>query len=291
MTVQASFYVAFTIVNAAAPATMSPTHQDHEILRLPRMTLMIDARHHELVISNITKYCTHARSPSLLTKQCACVKWLSWSAYIRNVTYNERSNRHHPPTSPNIAPAMTLMICPTYETSFTRRGAPTCHPPTSPNTAPATQNNTPKSKRNLPRSVEASFTMRGRCDHDPSMIRTGSDHELVISHPPVRRAYFLRFGDAFCNKNYNISRSGYLPRFHQILRLPRKVTLQDHQKLRLPRYMTLMIDVRHIYETLFTMRGATGVIHQPHQILRLPRKITLQNRREIYRKQLKRDLQ
>ena len=29
------------------------------------------------------------------------------------------------------------------------------------------------------------------------------------------------------------------------------------------------------YETSFTMRGATGVIHQRHQVLRLPRKMTL----------------
>ena len=45
------------------------------------------------------------------------------------------------------------------------------------------------------------------------------------------------------------------------------------------------------YETLFTMRGATGITLQPHQILRLPRKITLQNQRKICRKQLKRQFQ
>ena len=45
------------------------------------------------------------------------------------------------------------------------------------------------------------------------------------------------------------------------------------------------------YETLFTMRGATGVIAQPHRILRLPRKITLQNFSKISPKQMKRHLQ
>ena len=142
---------------------------------------------------------------------------------IWNVIYNARSNRHHPPTSPN--------------------------------TAPATQNCTPKSKKNLPKTVEASIPMRGRFEHDPNMIRAWSDHELVISHPPVRRGYFSRFGDAFCIENYNISRSGYLPKFHPILCLPRKMTLQHHQMLRLPRKVTL----------------------QDHQILLLPRKVALQD--------------
>ena len=45
------------------------------------------------------------------------------------------------------------------------------------------------------------------------------------------------------------------------------------------------------HETLFTMRGATGVIVQPHQILRLPRKMTVRNVTEIWWKQLKRHLQ
>ena len=95
------------------------TRQPHQILRLPRkMTLMIDLRH------------------------------------IWNVIYNARSNRHHPPTSPN--------------------------------TAPATQKCIPKSKRNSPRTVEASIPMRGRFDHDPSMIRTWSDHDPSMIRPWTR---------------------------------------------------------------------------------------------------------
>ena len=80
----------------------SITLQPHQILRLPRkMMRIIDCRH------------------------------------LWNVIYNARSNRHHPPTSPN--------------------------------TAPATQNCTPKSKKHLPKTAEASIPMRGRFDHDPSM--------------------------------------------------------------------------------------------------------------------------
>ena len=45
------------------------------------------------------------------------------------------------------------------------------HPPTSPNTVPATQNCAPKSKRNLPQKVEASFARRIQpwSEHDPTM--------------------------------------------------------------------------------------------------------------------------
>ena len=45
------------------------------------------------------------------------------------------------------------------------------HSPNSPNTAPATKNDRPKSQRNLLKTDETSFPMRGRSDHDPSMIR------------------------------------------------------------------------------------------------------------------------
>ena len=97
--------------------------------------------------------------------------------------------------------------------------------------------------------------MRGRFEHDPNMIRAWSDHELVISHPPVRGGYISCFEDAFCIENYNISRSGYLPRFHRILRLPRKVTLQDHQILHLPRKMMRIIDCRDICNVIYNARS------------------------------------
>ena len=51
---------------------------------------------------------------------------------------------------------------------------------------------------------------------------------------------------AFSIEKYNISRSGYHSKFHRILRLPRKVTVQHHQILRLPRKVTVMTDPRHI---------------------------------------------
>ena len=46
-----------------------------------------------------------------------------------------------------------------------------CLPPNSPNTAPATQNDHLTCGRNLRKTGETSFPMRGRSEHDPTMIR------------------------------------------------------------------------------------------------------------------------
>ena len=53
----------------------------------------------------------------------------------------------------------------------------------------------------------------------------------------------------------NVSRSGYLSKFHEVLRLPRKVTLKLHQILRLPRKMNLMIDPHHIWNVIYNARS------------------------------------
>ena len=97
--------------------------------------------------------------------------------------------------------------------------------------------------------------------------------------------------------------TGVIVQHHQILRLlvtyETSFTLQCTEQQRPPSNITKycachekshssLILVR--YETLFTMRGATGVIVQPHQVLRLPR-MTIQNVREIWWKQTKRHLQ
>ena len=236
-----------------------------------------------------------------------------------------------------------------------------CHPPNSPNTAPATQNDHATSGRNLRKTAETSFPM---CAADPSMIREWSDHVprpfASVRNPPRNRGSFSRSGRTVCIEKYNISRSGYLSKFHQVLRLPRKVTLELHQVLRLPRKMTLELhqvlrlprkwhlnftkycayhakwhlnftkycayhekwhltftkycayhEKWHLtftkycachtewlaglilvtYETSFPMCGETNVTLQTHQILRLPRKITMQHLAEICEKQLKRHFQ
>ena len=142
------------------------------------------------------------------------------------------------------------------------------HSPNSPNTAPATKNDRPKSQRNLLKTDEASFPMRGRSDHDPRI----SDHDPTmkpsVRNPLCNRGSFSRPPRAFCIEKYNISRSGYHSKFYRILRLPRKVTLQLHQIPRLPRKVTL-----ELHQILPLPRKVTL---QLHQILRLPRKVTLE---------------
>ena len=218
---------------------------------------------------------------------------------IWNAIYNARNNRWHPPTSPNTAPA-TQNDCHDWSSSHIWNAIYNArnnrwHPPTSPNTAPATQNDSPKFQKHFSKTDETSITMRDRSELDPSWIRPWSENEFtVIRNPPRNRGYFSGPPRAFCIEKYNISRSGYHSKFHRILRLPRKVTLQLHRILRLPRKMTVMILswlILVTYETLFTMRGTTGGILQHHQILRLPRKMTLQHFKEISRKQLKRHFQ
>ena len=90
-------------------------------------------------------------------------------AHRWNVIYNAGSNRTHTPTSPNTAPAKQNdthdWSCSQMKRHDNARINST-HPPTSPNIAPATQNDMPE---NVLKTVEASFTMRGRFDHDPSM--------------------------------------------------------------------------------------------------------------------------
>ena len=146
------------------------------------------------------------------------------------------------------------------------------HSPKSPNTAPATKNDRPKSQRNLLKTDETSFPMRGRSENDPTMIREWSDHDPTmkpsVRNPPRTRGYFSRPPRAFCIEKYIISRSGYHSKFHRILRLPRKVTLQLHRILRLPRKVTL-----ELHEILRLPRKVTLELHE---ILRLPRKVTLE---------------
>ena len=136
-----------------------------------------------------------------------------------------------------------------------------CHSQNSPNTAPATKNDRPKSQRNLLKTAEASFTMRGRSEHDPRMIRAWSDHDPTmkpsVRNPPRDRGYFSRPPRAFCIEKYNISRSGYHSKFHRILRLPRKVTLELHQILRLPRKVTLIIDPLHTWNVIYNAQSNT----------------------------------
>ena len=130
-----------------------------------------------------------------------------------------------------------------------------CHPGTSANTAPATQNDSPTFQRNFSKTAETSFPMRGRSEHDPSWIREWSELDPSWKPSSRNRGYFSGPPRAFCIEKYNISRSGYHSKFHRILRLPRKVTLQHHRILRLPRKMTVITDPRRMWNVISNARN------------------------------------
>ena len=237
------------------------TLQDHQILRLPRKVTLQD---HQML-------CLSRKMTRIIDR-----------GDIWHVIYNARS---HPPTSPSTVPClpreMTRIIDPRDIWNVINNARSNRHhPPTSPNTAPSTRNCTPKFQKNLPKTVEASFTMRGRFDDDPNMIRPWN-----CKTDPVR-SYFSPLGNEICSENYNISPSGYLPRFHRILRLPQKVTLQDHQILRLPRRVTLqdhqmlclsrkmtrIIDRGDIWHVIYNARSHPPT--SPSTVPCLPRKMT-----------------
>ena len=155
------------------------------------------------------------------------------------------------------------------------------------------------SKKQVKTSI---FQCGGRSDHDPSMIREWKTQnrkpalasEVYFCEVPQKHFSIVkiqRFLHPILQSN-----------FHQILRLPRKVTLQLHQVLRLPRKSATWTSPKYCtchekwldcfivltYETSFPMRGATGVTIQPRQILRLPRKNdTARCQRKISKKQVK----
>ena len=129
------------------------------------------------------------------------------------------------------------------------------------------------SEGNLVKADETSFTMHGQSETVPRMIRAWTRQSATRLATEVN---FCARQQAFCIEKYNIWRSGYHSKFPEKLRLPRKVTLELNDILRLPREVTLGLHqilrlpwkslILVTYETLFTMRGATGVIVQPHQI-------------------------
>ena len=136
-----------------------------------------------------------------------------------------------------------------------------CLPTNSPNTAPATQNDHLTCSRNVRKTGETSFPMRGRSEHDPSM-KTQTATRLG------KWGYFSRSPGAFSIVKYNVSSPILHSNIHQVLRLPQKVTLDLHQILPLPRKVTL-----ELHQILPLPRKVTLELHQ---VLHLPRKVTFE---------------
>ena len=132
-------------------------------------------------------------SRSNLTKYCAC--HAERLAYLVLITY-ETSFTVRGATGVTIQPhqilrlprKMTrLLYRPHIWNVISNARSNRCHYPTSPNTAPATKNDTARCQRKSPKTGETSFPMRGRSDHDPSMIRAWSDHDPTMKTQTATR--------------------------------------------------------------------------------------------------------
>ena len=203
--------------------------QLHQILRLPRkMNLMIDPHH------------------------------------IWNVIYNARSNKSHPPTSPNTAPAtqneshdwycachakwISWLIRITYEKSFTMREA----------TRVILQlQQILRLPRKMNLMIDRAYIWK--------VIYNARSNK---SHPPTS----ANTVPATQNESHDWSAS-HMKRHLQCAE-------QQESSSNFTKYCACHAKwiswlIRITYETSFTMRGATRVILQLHQILRLPRKMNL----------------
>ena len=188
--------------------------------------------------------------------------------HISNVSYNARSNRSHPSTSPNTAPAAkndshdwSLSHMTRY---FCNARSNTDYRPTSPNTTPATKNG----------SHDWSLS------HMKRYLQCAEQHWL----PSNITKYCTCHDKSFAWLVLNTYQTSFTMRRARGLTPTSRNTAPAKEK-----WHAWLMPVT--YETSFTMRGATGITLQPHQKLRLPRKIAFQNLREICRKQLKRHSQ
>ena len=146
---------------------------------------------HEMWHWNFTKYCAcHEMWNLNFTKYCAChAKWLDclYPPRVWNVIYNARSNR--------------------------------CHPPTSPNTAPATNNDTATATfhRKFPTTDSNVISNAGGLPITPTMIREWSDHDPTWNRQSATRlatevTFQARQGH-FLLKNITFRAQSYIPTF------------------------------------------------------------------------------
>ena len=227
------------------------TLQPHQILRLPRkMQVINDLRH------------------------------------ICNLISNARSKQRHPATSPNTAPA-TQNASHQWSASHMQPHFQCVEAVKSPSnlTKHCACHEILKLKISaetpwmLP-PIERRFHDNPTTSDDILRYPTRSDDKIVISHPPLPRPYSSHFGRRFCivTVKYNISRPGYLPKCHEVLRLSRKVTRQPHQILRLPQkvlyelclywsvtwlicYFTELFTLRNCYFTDLLLYGTVTLLN------------------------------
>ena len=158
------------------------TLQHHQILRPPWLILFTYET--SSTLSGATGVIFHLRQILSVPRK---VTLMIHPRHIWNVIYNARSNR--------------------------------CHCPKSPNTAPGTKNGSPKSQRNLPKTVETWFAAWGRSDHDPTMnlsVRNPARNRGCCSCSA--RAFSFFKNTTFCAPAISPNFTKYF-KFHEILPL------------------------------------------------------------------------
>ena len=132
-------------------------------------------------------------SRSNLTKYCAChaerLTYLVLIAYETSFTVRGATRvTIQPHQIPRLPHKMTRMLDRRHIWNLISNARSNrYHDPTSPSTAPATKNDTARFQRKSPKTGETSFPMRGRSDHDPSMIRAWSEHDPTMKTQTATR--------------------------------------------------------------------------------------------------------
>ena len=152
------------------------------------------------ISQNCTKCCAcHEKPHSNFTKYCAChangISWLIRITYETSFTMRGASQvTLQPHQILRLPRKMNLMIDPRHIWNVIYNAqSKQSHPPTSPNTAPAT-------KFWVQDFSETSLNCFRQYKDDSRIIRPWSEHEIVISHPPLRRPDSSHLRDAFCMK-------------------------------------------------------------------------------------------
>ena len=149
-----------------------------------------------------------------------------------------------------------------------------CHPPTSPNFAPAAM-----TAQNLTEIYWKQLKRHLQCPADPSMnpsVRNAPCNRGYFLRSP--RAFCIEKYNIALRLSFQIHQILRLPgkvtlELHQVLRLPWNVTLELHQVLRLPRKKAFMVDPRHTWNVIYNARSYRS--HPPTSPkIRLPRKMT-----------------
>ena len=272
-------------------------------------------RHQPWCLNSITNSCWRCSTPSTSTP---IGNWNSTTKAGRRVVTlhaghgwvqrqggflqqkNARSNRHHPHTSPNTAPA-TQNECHDWSCSHMKRHFQYAEQQESPSNF--TKYCAYHAKCMSWLILNVIYNARSNRHHPHNLTKHCACHAKWMSWL-IRITYATSFTMRRATVNT------FQP--HQILRLPRKmhVMIEPHHRWNViynarsnsqhlptspntaPATQNAMSWLSHITdETSFTMRGATGNTLQPHQILRLPRKMTTQHLTEICWKQVKRHFQ